>query len=50
MKSKNEHSQVTSTSKKGIINPKKAALFFKFMKTRGMSLVKTKKKEKLPVM
>ena len=37
LKSKIKHSQVTSTSKKCIINPKKAALSFKFMKTQGKS-------------
>ena len=31
-----KHSQVTSTSKQSIINPKKAALSFKFMKTRNV--------------
>ena len=32
-----KHFQVTSTSEKCIVNPKKAALSFKFMKTQGMS-------------
>ena len=51
MKSKSKHSQVQRTSKQCIINPKKAALFFKFMKTQGMSGSQDqKKKEKLPVL
>ena len=37
LKSRTKHSQVQITSKQRIINPKKAALSFKFMKTQGMS-------------
>ena len=37
MKTIIKRSQVTSTSKKCIINSRKAALSFKFMKTQGMS-------------
>ena len=44
LKSIIKHSQVTTTSKKCIINPKKAALSFKFMKNQGMSGSQDQKK------
>ena len=51
LKSIIKHSQVTTTSKKCIINPKKAALSFKFMKNQGMSGSQDQKgKKKLPVL
>ena len=37
LKEKTKHSQVTVTSKHCIINPKMAALAFKFMNTQGKS-------------
>ena len=37
LKSKTKYSQVPLTSKQGIINTKKAALSFNFVKTQGMS-------------
>ena len=37
LKSKYKHSQVPITSKQCIMNPKKAELSFKFIKTQGMS-------------
>ena len=37
MKTVINHSYVTSTSKKRIVNPKKAALSFKLMENQGMS-------------
>ena len=43
---KTKHSQVSLTSKQGIINPKKAALSFKFMKTQVMSGSQDQKKRK----
>ena len=37
LKSKTKHSKVPLTSKQGMIDPKKAALSFAFVKTQGMS-------------
>ena len=43
---KTKHSQVPITSKQCIINPKKAALSFKLMKTQGMSGSQDQKERK----
>ena len=47
---KTKHSQVKKTSKQCIINPKKAALVFKFMKTQRKSGSQDQKEKKLPVL
>ena len=46
MKSKTKHSQVPLTSKQCIINPEKAAVSFKFMKTQVMSGTQDQKERK----
>ena len=46
MKSKIKDYQVTSTNEKGIVNIKKAALSFKFIKTQGMSGSQDQKERK----
>ena len=46
LKSKTKHSQVPLTSKKSIIDPEKAALFLKLMKTQGVSESQDQKERK----
>ena len=46
LKSRTKHSQVPITGEQCIINPKNAALSFKFMKTQGMSVSQDQKERK----